>query len=404
MRKDYDSFSEEQFLEDAHFIEWVRNPTPELRKFWEGWVASGPANLKEMQRAAQTLRAIFSATPLRVEEGSDARTWARIDHTLAARGRLVMFSGKRILRVAAASVILVIGLGIGYLFMEDGATGDAAVQVVHSDDMAPGSDKAILTLADGSSVALDSSNTDMLTGQGDGVVLRLSEGRVVYEPAGNGSGAGEVQYNTITTPRGGRYQVVLSDHTIVWLNAGSSLRYPTTFAGTERMVELTGEAYFEVAADQSRVFHVHANNTHIRVLGTRFNVNAYTDEENVKTTLLEGAVEVAGRQSKVRLLPGEQAVTGSGKSDHVDVFKTDPESAIAWKNGYFQFESFTIQEIMRQISRWYDVEVVYEGSPPEGHYVGKPSRNMNLSEIVKVIRYSGIHITLNNKTLTVKNK
>jgi ferric-dicitrate binding protein FerR (iron transport regulator) len=213
-------------------------------------------------------------------------------------------------------------------------------------------------------------------------------------------------YNTIATPRGGEYQIELSDGTKVWLNAASSLKFPAAFTGDERNVMLTGEAYFEVAKNAKMLFNVTVNGLRVDVLGTHFNVNAYSDENVIATTLLEGAVKVtsqviAGTPSRsLTMKPGQQAnVTGAGRMSLVK--DADVEKAVAWKNGQFQFDNEDIATIMRQISRWYDVDVLYQGAVPKRFFTGKISRRSNASQVIDMLEFAGVNLKLVGRNIVV---
>jgi ferric-dicitrate binding protein FerR (iron transport regulator) len=271
-------------------------------------------------------------------------------------------------------------------------------------DIAPGSNKAILQLADSSSIVLNDTNTGMLAQQGNTKVLKLDNGQLTYNALPGHSSA--TLYNTVSTPRGGQYQVVLPDGSKVWLNAASSLRFPTAFAGKERNVTLSGEAYFEIAHNKSMPFKVRVDELEVEVLGTHFNVMSYKNEAMTSTTLLEGAVRVsslfatsdAGQGVVIR--PGQQA----GIRQHSSVFtvhEADIESVVAWKNGLFQFNGADMQTIMRQIERWFDVNVHYEGPIPEGHFSGTVGKNNSLLTVLRIFEESGLKFKIEGKELTV---
>ena len=309
------------------------------------------------------------------------------------------------IRVAAASVILLLLAGVFYFSNKEADQGKTVVKETPSpllkSDILPGGNKAVLTLADGSTIILDSVQNGTLSNQGNIKVIKLDDGQLAYDKSGV-SASPQLLYNTISTPKGGQYQLTLSDGSKVWLNAASSLRFPASFSGKERKVELTGEGYFEVAHNTNMPFNVRVNDMEVQVLGTHFNINAYEDETSVKTTLLEGSVKVSEGNKNVIIRPGQQVWDVKGNNELLVKKDVDIESVIAWKNGYFYFENATIKEIMRQLSRWYNVDVVYDGQPPAGHYRGKPSRHLHLQEIIKVIELSGVKISVNNKTIIVK--
>ena len=290
----------------------------------------------------------------------------------------------------------------------------AAVISRFKNDVQPGGNKAMLTLSDGSSIVLDSANNGMLSVQGNMKVLKLANGRLAYQ-TGNHNGAGSTPlFNTISTPKGGQYQVVLPDGSKVWLDATSSLRFPLTFDDKQRTVELTGEAYFEVTTNPMKPFFVSVRSQQkdnagelqkIAVLGTRFNVNAYEDENIVKTTLLDGAVSIAGqgaRKGEVKLQPGEQAqLTRSERSSINIVNDADVDAAVAWKNGYFDFKRADIHTIMRQLSRWYDVEVVYQGNGAGKEFWGGMQRDLPLTSVFRILEKSGVEFSIDGRKVMV---
>ena len=260
-----------------------------------------------------------------------------------------------------------------------------------------GGNKAVLTLGNGTEVVLDEAKNGNVASQGNTTIIKI-DGKLAYQKTGT---ADEVMYNTITTPRGGQYQLELADGSKVWLNAASSLRFPTAFPGKERIVELTGEGYFEVAKNAAQPFFVKANNMEVEVLGTHFNIMAYSDEKTLKTTLLEGSVKIKSGNTTSLLKPGQQARL---QQDNIKVKDdVDIEEVVAWKNGYFQVErNAGIEQVMRQMARWYDIEVKYEGSVPKRSFGGKISRDLDLQEALKVLEVSKIHCNIEGRTLIVK--
>jgi ferric-dicitrate binding protein FerR (iron transport regulator) len=306
---------------------------------------------------------------------------------------------RRYSRWAAAAVfILVLSAGTYYLFNRPARLPATTGIAAEKNDVAPGGDKAVLTLANGSTITLDSAHNGALAQQGNATVVKKNNGQLAYNT--QNEKPTEVLYNTLTTPRGGQYQLVLPDGSKVWLNAASSIRYPTAFAGKERKIEITGEAYFEVAKNTGIPFIVKTNGMEVKVLGTHFNVNAYDDEAVIKTTLLEGVVEVTKDAATALLKPGQQSqLTKLGKINVMD--NADVEEAVAWKEGNFYFKDADIQAIMRQVARWYDVEIVYEGRIPEGHFVGRPSRSLTAAQMLKIVEYSGVKIRIEGKKIIV---
>jgi transmembrane sensor len=251
-------------------------------------------------------------------------------------------------------------------------------------DIPPAGNKAVLTLAGGEQIVLDSAGNKQLAQQ-HGVKVSNSDGKLVYEGS---AGDGIVAYNSITTPRGGQYRLILPDGSKVWLNAASSLRYPVSFSGGERRVELKGEAYFEVAPVAEQAFTVVTPDMNVVVLGTNFDVMAYEDEEKHSTTLLSGAVVVAGGDRRKQLKPGEQAIA---TPNTLTTTTADIEKVMAWKSGFFKFNNADIKSLMREVSRWYDIDVAYQINDYSGDYGGRISRNLGLSELVQLLEQNGIH-------------
>ena len=315
---------------------------------------------------------------------------------------------------AAASVILLLSAG-AYLwthFTKD--SPPSTTTIAGNPHIAPGKNGAILTLADGSQVVLDSLGNGLVATQNGARVL-LKAGGLTYAPTEAGNS--EVTYNTITTPKGRQFQVTLPDGTSVWLNAGSSLRYPTVFTGPERRVSVTGEAYFEVAHNAQAPFKVSVNDkAEVAVLGTHFNVNAYDNEAAIHTTLLTGSVRVSTVADKagehqpfVVLKPGQQAqiphqgqAVGSVSPSAIKVINhADINKVMAWKNGLFNFEGASLAEVMRQIERWYDIDIAYEKGVPDIAFEGKMTKDVPLKDLLVMLERSDIHFKIDNRKLIV---
>jgi hypothetical protein len=263
----------------------------------------------------------------------------------------------------------------------------------------PGTNRAILTLGDGRTIELDSlKNGDIVSGNSKIIKQGAS---LVYDGSQLPTRGTAVGFNTLSTPRGGQYKIVLPDGSKVWLNASSSLHFPTAFTGNARDVELIGEGYFEIAENKEKPFHVNVNGMQIEVLGTRFNVNAYANENAIKTSLLSGSVKIKTGNTSSLLKPGQQGVVKKD-ADNIEVAKVDVNEAIAWKNGLFQFDNADIKNIMRQISRWYDVEVEYEGKIPDRRFEGKITREAQLSDVLKILELSGIKFSIQGKEIIVQ--
>jgi transmembrane sensor len=258
-----------------------------------------------------------------------------------------------------------------------------------SADLAPGTQIATLTLSDGSTILLDSSVNGRLANQGNAEIRKDAAGQISYSVTGNDKAAENIRYNTMSTPNGGQYQLKLPDGTIVYLNAASSITYPVVFSGETRTVKITGEAYFEVASNARQPFIVETPKDNIKVLGTRFNVNAYANEEAAKISLIAGSIKVNDRVLK----PGEAYSNGK-------IFATHTDQDIAWKNGIFDFNNVTVQEAMRQLARWYNIQVVYD-EPVDETFLGKIGRDLTLKQVLKTMEGAGAHFRLEGNTLHV---
>jgi ferric-dicitrate binding protein FerR (iron transport regulator) len=256
----------------------------------------------------------------------------------------------------------------------------------------------VLTLANGNQILLDSSANGVLAQQGDARLLK-EEGRLNYHKNGIAGGAAPV-YNMVTTPRGRQFKLVLSDGTQVLLNAGSSIRFPTVFAGRERRVEISGEAYLEVAQTAEMPFVIQLNKSEVVVLGTQFNVTDYNDEDNARTTLLEGAVKLRTAAQEMVLRPGQQARMDRVHG-HLSSKTVDTDQIIAWTRGRLSFDNTNFADLMRQISRWYDVDVVYKGTVPDIHIGGSLHRNVNLSIVMEFLGANGVHYNISDRTITI---
>lgn len=304
-------------------------------------------------------------------------------------------------QVAAAVAFLLLAGGVWRWYSRSPSTIQVAQHTVAhtpANDAAPAGKKAILILANGASVTLDSISSGLLTHQGQTQIIKAAGGSLVYTAEAGASA--EPLYNSIITPRGGQYQVTLSDGTKVWLNAASTLRFPAAFTGAQRQVTLTGEAYFEVAKNADKPFFVAVNNLRVTVLGTSFNIMAYEDEVAINTTLLEGAVKVTEGNNTTLLQPGEQAQLG--RQGNVRVVKNaDLNAVMAWKNRLFWFEQDDIYTVMRQLSREYNIAVEIRGNI-QRHFTGSIPRDVNVSTVFEVLeKTGGVHFTMNNGKIIV---
>ncbi|HWK03827.1 MAG TPA: FecR family protein [Puia sp.] len=314
-------------------------------------------------------------------------------------GRMVWMEGrrKRLIRGLSVAAVLLLSLGSVYLFSRLGKKSVQPAAVAKY--LAPGGNRAVLILGDGTRITLDSAVNGLVAQQGGVRVVKTATDELSYQAtAGTGGG---VSYNTMETPRGGQYRLSLPDGTRVWLNSASSIRYPSAFVGKDRSVELSGEAYFEVAKDSKKPFLVRARNMEVQVLGTEFNLMAYADEEEVQTTLVTGAVEVVKDRQRQQVRPGQQAAWADGSSSF-RIGQADLKSVLAWKDGFFRFDNGGIAAIMRQIARWYDVEVVYEGAPPAEQFYGFLPRQEYASQILDALELThNVHFRMEGKRIVV---
>ena len=363
------------------------------------------------------------------------RIWVRLEQTVQANARettapIVPLYRRAWFRLSTAAAIILLFVGGWYFYSGKtdktvAASVSPAKAVKH--DVEPGGNKAILTLNDGTRIVLDTAANGMVLMQGKSKVIKLANGQVAYD-AGKFSAADNlpITYNTLTTPKGGQYKLTLPDGSEVWLNAASSIRYPTVFTGNERKVEITGEVYFEVRPIYTAgnangkkmpfivVFGISStpslDDRHkIEVVGTHFNVMAYDDETIMKTTLLEGIIKqsMAGGQSPegstswTILKPGQQTLINTQNNVTRIVDDSDVDEAVAWKNGLFQFTDTDIQTIMRQLARWYAIDVKFAGNIPTMKLTGKAPRNISLSSMLKILALSDVKYQIDGNVLTV---
>lgn len=310
-------------------------------------------------------------------------------------GRVFQLYTKKIAYVAAAILLIVVS-GIYHRLSDryENNMGQELVQSVEPLDVMPGQNFAVLTSSRGKSIILSETDDGQINTGEDVDIVKVNDGELIYTSQGKAE-PDEMIYNTLSTPRGGQYQLTLSDGTKVWLNAASSIRFPVEFPDDERRVDITGEVYFDVAHSEEQTFIVHAGSSVIEDLGTAFNVTAYEDERSVKTTLVEGIVKVREHI----LSPGEQAI--EDENDHIQILKNvDLDNVVSWKDGFFSFENANLAEIMRVLSRWYNLEVDYENEAGlEKRYSGKIDRNLTLLQVLE-----GLKLTAQNFDIQPGNK
>ena len=361
--------------------------TPEEEALLEGWylemaadrpeIAAKPDYEKIAAEIWQPLLAVQAGQPI---PKPSIRLWPRV--------------------VAAASVLILLTLGTLYVFRKD-PVGPVAQQAPPVNDILPAGALATLTLSDGRKIPLDSISNKKLAHQQHADIGTI-DGRLVYTITKNSPVAPQEESNTLTTHPGEHYSIELADGTKAWLDASSSITYPVAFSGSERKVSITGEVYFEIVHDPKRPFYIAVKDQQIEDIGTRLNINSYDDEPILSTTLLEGSVRVVKGKRSVILKPGQQATRRPGDSAF-HIRPVDPMAAVAWKNGYFLFDSADIKTVMRQIARWYNVEVIYKGELPKRTFKGKFYRDIKASEAFSILSYFGAHFHIEGKTVTVSS-
>jgi transmembrane sensor len=306
--------------------------------------------------------------------------------------------------IAAAVILICLSTGAYFLFKKQTINNLTAKNQSLKNDIAPGGDKAVLTLANGTQVILDDAKNGSISQNASVKVNKTGNGVLVYHFNKNISGeniVGASEINTITTPRAGQYQIELEDGTKVWLNAASSIKFPQVFTDKIRQVELSGEAYFEVAKNKAKPFIVKANGVQIQVFGTHFNINAYSDNSSIATTLLEGSVSMTCSGATVILKPGQQGVSGKNGLPIKASF-VDTEEVMAWKNGLFIFHDESIANIMKQVSRWYDVDVEYRDGAQNKEFGGTISKYRNITELLNNIQLTQtIHYKLEGRRVII---
>lgn len=317
---------------------------------------------------------------------------------ISAEEKRAPLSRLRWLRPMAAAVVILLAAAGSYLLVvsRKAANESATRSLAKVQDAPPGGNRAILTLGNGDTMVVNAHSNGLLAQEGNSRILKKDSSTLVYELRGEAPAKGGT-WHILTTPRGGQFQVILPDGSHVWLNAGSTLKYPVAFNGNRREVTLTGEAYFEIAPAANKPFRVTAGTVVMDDLGTAFNVMAYREEGAVKTTLLEGAVKVQHNAQAVVLKPGQQVEVGQEMKLQI----VDTDEVIAWKNGEFSFNHNSIYEIMRQIARWYEVDVQFEGKH-DAYVSGNISRSANLSEVLRMLELAGdVKFIIRDKQVTV---
>jgi len=359
----------------------------QLHRLYDGWTDDKELVFTDTGRADLLRKEMFQA----------------IRDRIGGQHTVIPFYRKKVWRRAAAACIIIMTSGL-FLYFNQALSKKSpvvpkpAIAAAHPSSVEPGKDRATLTLADGRVIDLDSSGSGMLAQQG-GTRIVSKDGKIIYDP--KSAGSADLVYNSIRTPRGGQYQLVLPDGTKVWLNAASSVKFPVAFAGNRRVVEVSGEVYFEVAKDAARPFIARAKDIEVQVLGTHFNIMAYGEEDKIATTLLEGSVIVSRGGEKNKMAPGQQAVC---KNNGVFELKddVDMDEVIAWKDGKFHFNNADIKTIMRQVARWYDVDIEYRDIEPETRLGGVVSRKEDIRQLLSYFEIAGkVRFTVDGRKVIV---
>ncbi|WP_231463941.1 FecR family protein [Pedobacter sp. Leaf132] len=355
---------------------------------------SGEANAEEIKFVEEYYKFLGKSggnlNPAKEIEDFEDSNYQAIQNKIASTQQSKI---KPLYKYISVAAVMALAFGGFYYAQNDKSsnTKDLTQHQSKTFDILPGENKATLTLADGSKIILDE-NTATNISDRDGIkISREQDGQLVYTIVNKAviNAGKNIAYNTIETPKGGQYQVILPDGSKVWLNAASSLKYPEAFVGKQRLVELKGEAYFEVAKNKQMPFRVQSQNQNVEVLGTHFNINSYLDDNTVKTTLLEGSIKVSNLKSSKILKPGEQSVNGLAQNALIKVVNdVDTDDEIAWKNGLFQFNDSELKTILNQLERWYDIKIDYDNVPAK-RFNGMVPRKSKLSEVLKMLEKTG---------------
>lgn len=414
----------EQFQDiDRILIRYIREEalTPEETVSLQQWLKAGEGR-EEMISNIKNETAWMQEGLKKMQETPQSRIWDKLSTRLEQEGSwsaaetvsaapVIPMTGttpRRRWRYFVAATVLFATAGASFWALQQRsattATAPAQPKLASATDAQPGSNRAVLTLANGQQINLDSSGNGVLASQGNMKVTKLADGQLAYNKASEEKPTAPA-FNVLSTPRAGQFSLTLPDGSRVWLNNASSLRYPVSFTGDTREVDLTGEAYFEVAKDASHPFRVAVHRgtgaSTIEVLGTSFNIMAYDDENAERTTLIEGSVRFVHDGASALLKPEEQSVLdehGSLKT----LRQVNVAEVTAWKNGYFHFDHASLETTMRQLARWYDIDVEYDGNVPAQEFMGKIQRNLPLSAVLKGLENERVHFQLEGRKLTVK--
>jgi transmembrane sensor len=397
---------EPSFEIDLIVLKYVRDRSlsPDEAARLRQWLAESDER-EELIERMKTDPEWVQAELRRMEQINTERIWSKFETRLKPTPSIPLSTQTKRRRwyyAAAASIIGIIGIGGVFIWFSRSHSTPAPVTAPVVTDVKPGGNKAVLTLSDGRKIDLGTTANGVVANQGNTKVAKLSDGQLAYnKEKTTDTKPPAVAYNSLSTPKAGQFALLLPDGTHVWLNNASVIRYPVTFTGPDRTVELAGEAYFEVAKDAAHPFHVKVESgTDVQVLGTSFNIMAYTDEPTERTTLIDGSVRVTENNQSALLKPAEQtALDAQGKLNVIP--DVNVQEVIAWKNGFFHFDHTNLQATMRQLARWYDVDVVYQGQLPDHEFQGRIQRDLLLSDVLKGLESDQIHFKLEGRKLIV---
>ncbi len=361
----------------------------------DNWLAASEQNRQLFRElSSQDLEAITR------NEADPANLQASVERVYLATGikpgpARIYISKWRTWRWAAAVLVLTVAGAAGLQLAKEKSKPIAAI---HTTDVAPGSRKATLKLGNGATIILDDAQNGVIANQGKTVIKKSGNGQLVYDASA--SVTTEITYNTITTPNGGEYEVILPDGSHVWLNAASVIRFPAAFTGNTRKVEINGEAYLEIVKNEKAPFIVVSGKHSVEVLGTKFNIHSYPKEEDITTTLIQGSIRIAaGKYTKV-LQPGQQSLVNTSSNSNIRLATgVNMDEVLAWRNGKFIFDDASLKTVVSQLERWYDVNIDYAGME-DYRFNGEISRNVSLSKVLKMMELtSNIHYKINDRNI-----
>ncbi|WP_316789751.1 FecR family protein [Pedobacter frigoris] len=382
--------------QNEQFLNYCFRNNLEDIEYWEKWISDNPAYKNEVDEVKNAVLLLAG----HIGNAEVETQFEKLNHQIYKQNinktkRQINLS---IWKKLSAAAIFAVIVGAGFYFYWNKQNNNS-YKNEYVRDVLPGSNKAVLTLADGRQISLGDEKNGTIASQAGIKIIKTANGKLLYDLSGATGDAASPQMNTLTVPVGGQWQLILPDQTEVWLNAESSISYPTKFTGNERQIKITGEAYLEVAHNKAMPFKVESKGQIVEVLGTHFNIMAYADEQIVKTTLLEGAIKVSVNGKSKLMQPGQQAQVGLSGINMLD--DVDLSEVIAWKNGDFSFNE-RLESVMSKIARWYDVEIIYQYKPDHDIFLGKISRSRKLSSILKMLEYNGdVHFKIEGRKIIV---